>query len=162
MESVAVLDSKFHDLPPPCPRSEEWGKIPQREKDKLGLKVEDDGEFWFVGTGDRVGVVRGNRGWGGCSLWGWGGRGLWGRGGCGPWEQGIGWVWSVGTGDGVGVVFAKFHRMYAEHHVTKKERKKKDNDFVALRCIVLCNDTCRLQVYTHTLENEWLSWFWLL
>lgn len=27
--------------------SEEWNKVPQKEKDKLGLKVDDDGEFWM-------------------------------------------------------------------------------------------------------------------
>jgi imidazoleglycerol phosphate synthase glutamine amidotransferase subunit HisH len=29
-------------------RSEEWNKVPKKERDKLGLKVEDDGEFWLV------------------------------------------------------------------------------------------------------------------
>ena len=28
--------------------SEEWNKVPKKERDKLGLKVEDDGEFWLV------------------------------------------------------------------------------------------------------------------
>jgi hypothetical protein len=31
-----------------CCSSEEWKKVPQKEKDKLGLKVDDDGEFWSV------------------------------------------------------------------------------------------------------------------
>lgn len=26
--------------------SEEWKNVPDKEKDKLGIKVEDDGEFW--------------------------------------------------------------------------------------------------------------------
>ena len=31
-----------------CHRSEEWNKVPKKERDKLGLKIEDDGEFWLV------------------------------------------------------------------------------------------------------------------
>lgn len=26
--------------------SDEWGRVPKSEKDKMGLKVADDGEFW--------------------------------------------------------------------------------------------------------------------
>ena len=31
-----------------CPfcSSEEWKNVPHKEKEKLGLKVDDDGEFW--------------------------------------------------------------------------------------------------------------------
>ena len=48
--------SFFFSLPPPLSsfpqpapslvRSKEWSQISEKEKNKLGLKVEDDGEFW--------------------------------------------------------------------------------------------------------------------
>lgn len=33
--------------PRPC-RSEEWQRVPKKERNNLGLKAEDDGEFWLV------------------------------------------------------------------------------------------------------------------
>ena len=39
---VYATDVKCH-----C-SSEEWKKVPHKEREKLGLKVEDDGEFWSV------------------------------------------------------------------------------------------------------------------
>ena len=29
-------------------RSEEWSKIETADKEKMGLTVEDDGEFWYI------------------------------------------------------------------------------------------------------------------
>ena len=35
-----------NSLPRMLSRSPEWNQIPNKEKDKLGLTVKDDGEFW--------------------------------------------------------------------------------------------------------------------
>jgi hypothetical protein len=30
-----------------CDRSPEWNRILARDREKIGLKIEDDGEFWY-------------------------------------------------------------------------------------------------------------------
>ena len=45
---LPTYTGRYHDSVLCTCRSEEWNKVPKKERDKLGLKVEDDGEFWLV------------------------------------------------------------------------------------------------------------------